>query len=146
MKKLIDSINFIINEIYNLDFKHLKKLGINPKYFQVKNRGFTVSGYNFKYNNIDFSFRPLLGTIIVKTTTHRVLEKDDVTLSDLEIYKEILSKTILKIFNTMDLKINLERLDYCVDIELADKLKKLYIELYRLHDPKFRSNENQKIV
>ena len=33
-----------------------------------------------------------------------------------------------------------------VDIELADKLKKLYIELYRLHDPKFRSNENQKII
>lgn len=46
----------------------------------------------------------------------------------------------------MDLKINLERLDYCVDIELADKLKKFYIELYRLHDPKFRSNENQEII
>ena len=146
MKKLIDSINFCIDEVYNLDFKYLRNMGITPKYFQVEKSGFMITGYHFKYNNIDFSFRPSVARVEIKTTTHKVLEKDDVTLSDLESYKEILSKTILKIFNTMDLKINLERLDYCVDIELADKLKKLYIELYRLHDPKFRSNENQKIV
>ena len=134
---MIDSINFAIRDFYNFDFRNLKRIGITPKAFQIEKKGFLVTGYYFKYNNIDFSYIPANGKVTVKTTTHKVLKKRDITLSDLKTYKEILLQTIKRVFNRTDVKLYLERIDYYVDIEMTEKMKKLYINLYRLYNPDF---------
>lgn len=135
---MIDSINFVINNVYHLDFDYLKSLGVKPKNFQVpKNDGFVISGYHFKYKDIDFTFRPAITKVEVKTTTHKLLKKDDITLSDMKLYQDRLNQIVAEVFGGQDVKLKLVRLDYYVDIELPEKEKKLYLNLYRFHNQNF---------
>lgn len=135
---MIDSINFIIKDVYNLDFDYLKAIGIKLKMFQIeKNNGFIISGYYFKYKNVDFTFYVATSKVEVKTNTHKLLNKEDITLSDMKEYQIRLNQIIAEVFNGHNVKLKIIRLDYYVDIMLMEKTMKLYLNLYRLYNPKF---------
>lgn len=149
---MIDSINFIIRNVPYIEFCYLKSIGIDVKEFRPKkytknteNMEFEVKAYSFVYESVHFQFYPQYEVIIVKTTTHKMLRKRDITLKDAEAYKMKLHQIIQKVFNYNNVSLELHRLDYCVDIKLEEKLKKIYLSLYRWNNPKFGNMKIQKI-
>lgn len=149
---MIDSINFIIRNVSYIDFWYLRQIGIDIKEFKPKkytrnteNMEFEARAYSFVYESVHFQFYTQYEVIIVKTTTHKLLDKKDVRLKDAKAYKIKLHQIMQKVFNYNNVQLELHRLDYCVDIKLEEKIKKIYLNLYRWNNPKFGNMKIQKI-
>lgn len=130
---MIDSINFVIEGIKRLDKEYLEKqLGVNIKY----NKEFEME--TFIYNDIKFIYYILNKNLEVETTTHKILLKKDVTLSDKKIFEEKVNNIINYILHTNQHYDNfkLTRADYYVDIYVGDKLQE-YMKLLHKHRNKF---------
>ena len=128
---MLDSINYIIrNE--TVDFNYLKKLGISIKKFSYK---WIKDNYKFNYKSVGFKYYIIFRCIIVQTNPHKILKKRDIANNDKYKYIQELDYIIEKIFQKK-VKMELRRIDYCVDIKLGD-LKKTYLSLYKWHKPKF---------
>ncbi len=136
---MIDSINFIIHNTTYIDFKHLKKLGINIKKYQtIDRRGNVGTGYSFIYKTVHFQYNSLWKSILVQTNTHEILEKRDITVSDRSAYIRKINRIIDEVFEGKEVKLELERLDYYVDIPFdSEEIAMKYLVLYKYRNPKF---------
>ncbi len=154
---MIDSINFILNNVTYLDMSILMKLGI--KYYKLKyqksNNGkmyvkygnvkesvdaeeFSVSGIGFSYMNIFFRYLPQFDCIIITTHTQKILGKTDILLSDRDSYINDIKHIIKILFNAEFSQLQLHRIDYCVDIEMDYKIMYEYLQLLYKHTSKYQ--------
>lgn len=135
---MIDSINFLIKDVENLDFKHLVELGIYPKEFKIKKNKFECIGYTYKYKNILFKYNKNFQTILIITNVHKILQKRDIHINDLSRYKNKIYEIVTEVLNTSNMKLELNRIDYCIDIELDAQLKSRYLFLLNQHKTNYK--------
>ena len=144
---MIDSINYRMENIEYLDFKQLYQKGIrvdditstNPK------TGFTNRCYVFKYNGATFKFNRSNETILIYASPHKILNKRDITLSDYKEYELKLNETLIKVFDTSDVNIQLDRIDYCVDVPLTEVEAKMYIRLLNFNKIRYRYMKQEQL-
>ena len=144
---MIDSINYILRDIEWVNFDYLLKQGIIPKEFKNVNKsnGFTNICYSFNFKGVEFKYNKSYKIITVLTNTHRILNKRDVTLNDLEEYKSKLQEIISTVFNNSDVKLELNRVDYCVDIPLSEEDIKVYHSLLYFNRKSYKYMKQEKL-
>lgn len=151
---MIDSIDLIVKNIKYLDIKHLKSLGIcvdtynydKDKYtrsrYKKENLTFSNDDYgkNFSYKWISCKYSMKYKYLLIFTHADEILQKDVVTLTDKEEYKQRVSKQVAEILNTKQMiQKEVHRVDYKVDIKMDSKeMLKEYIGLLNKHDRKYR--------
>lgn len=151
---MIDSIDLIVKNIKYLDIKYLKSLGIcvdtynYDKYKYTRNRYKKENptflnydyGYEFYYKFTSFKYSMKQKYLLIFTHPNEILQKDVVTLTDKEEYKQIVSKRVAEILNTKQtIPKEVSRVDYKVDIKMDSKeMLKEYIGLLNKHDRKYR--------
>ena len=145
---MIDSINFRINNIKNVDVKKLIDLDIVYHKFKYKvgrfgkpqmvygkaienEKNIISTGIEFEYQNVFFQYYDRFNYVLVIANAHKVLGKTDIKLSDRDNYIITIKKTIKKIFDIEDYRLNIDRIDYCVDLEMTkeeiiERIKLLY--------------------
>ena len=147
---MIDSINFILNDVQYLDIARLMALGIDyyplryitgingkmyVKYGNVTeetDKQFAVTGYGFSYNDMYFRYLPQFDCITITANVHKVLGKTDILLSDRDTYISNIEYIVKLLFNAEFSQLDLHRIDYCVDIEMDYKVMYEYIhQLYK---------------
>ena len=120
---MLDSINLCIS--IQLNRVHLRKLGITYKGFE--------NGIKFTYKNVKFVYYIPFKNLSIETTTHKILEKIDITLSDKKIYEEELNNIINEIVNSKGIDYVktafLTRVDYYIDITLDEEKLNTYLKL-----------------
>lgn len=136
---MIDSINYIIRDIKELDFKHIRKLGMFLKHFIKKNpnTGYENSCYEFKYKEVEFKYNSNLNLLTIITNTHKILNKKDITLSDKTEYETRINRIVSEVLNTNNFKLELNRIDYCVDLKL-NNLISVYLLLLKWNKNKYK--------
>lgn len=141
MRIMIDSINFIIREVEELDFKHICKIiqGEIKKYTQKNiNTGYENWCYSFQHKGVDFKYNSNLKVVTILANAHKVLNKRDIKESDLNEYEEKVHQTVSEALNTDNFKIELSRIDYCVDVPLTKDEMKVYLFLLKYNKDKFK--------
>lgn len=148
---MIDSINFILNNVFYLDIKRLISLGIvyYPLRYQKYPNGktyviygnvkesvdtdeFSVNGIGFSYMDMYFRYLPQFDCIVITTHTQKVLGKTDILLSDRDTYINKIDNIVELLFGAEFSQLGLHRIDYCVDIEMDYKVMYEYIhQLYK---------------
>lgn len=138
---MIDSINFIIRDVEELDFKHIRKQTNNRLNHYTKkniNTGYENWCYSFQHKGIDFKYNSNLKVVTIIANAHKVLNKRDIKESDLNEYEERVHQTVSEVLNTDNFKIELSRIDYCVDIPLTEDEIKVYLFLLKYNKDKFK--------
>ena len=99
MNYMIDSINVVVERVERLDKSYIKKeLGIRVKYKKK------YEMETFVYKDIKFMYYIWYKNLEIETTTHKILGKKDITLSDMKKFKEKMNSII--ILTNFDKKIN----------------------------------------
>lgn len=140
---MIDSINFIVRNVENIEFQRFKENHIRYKRFENNINNFGSVGYSFEYKGVEFKYYKSFKIILVIANAHKVLEKRDILLSDLSKYKERLKEIVKTALGTEAIKLELNRIDYCVDLKLDEKMK-IYLELLKFHRPKYKYMRMEK--
>lgn len=137
---MIDSINFRIENIDYLDFKQLYQKGIRVDDITSSNpiTGFTNRCYVFKYNGATFKFNRSNKTILIYASPHKILNKRDITLSNFKEYTLKLEEILIKVFDTSNVNIQLDRIDFCCDIPLTEDDAKTYISFLRFNKIRYK--------
>lgn len=148
---MIDSINFIINNVSNLDTKRLCELNII--YYKLRytkgNNGKTYvvygdtkqetdpdlisRGIGFKYYNLYFRYLASFNCIVITANTHKVLNKTNILLSDRDKYINNIKYIVETVLGIDYSKLNLHRIDYYVDIEMDYNVMYEYLKLLEKH-------------
>lgn len=134
---MIDSINFIIRNIDNLEFQRFKENNISYKRFENNKKNFNSVGYSFEYKGVEFKYYKSFKNILVIANAHKVLGKKDILLSDLNLYKHRLKEIVERALGIQNTKLELNRIDYCVDLKLDERMN-IYLELLRFHRTKYK--------
>ena len=127
MIKMIDSLYLVLKHIEELDKEYIsRRIGIDEIYNFTNEDG--KSGITFSYKTIKFDYY-FFGNLEVQTTTHKVLDKKDIKLSDIDEYKNQTMKIIKEVIGDKKYKeILLTQNDYCADLDVgADKITDYYI-------------------
>lgn len=155
---MIDSINLIIY-IKWLDFKLLEFFGIKVKRY-INNRSIIPNmkdilivsedepneiwtrnkdyGYSFSYKTVYFIFSVKNKYLLLITNAHKILEKKEITLSDITNYQNAVGRILNDILPHRKYTLYLNRIDYHIDIQLKDEEEmKLYIDILNKHNKKF---------
>lgn len=148
---MIDSINYILNDVSYLDIPRLISLGItyhNLRYEKGANgktyviygnvkqdteKEFAVNGIGFNYNNMYFRYLSQFNCILITTNVHKILGKKDILLSDRDTYISHIDYIVKLLFNVEFSQLELHRIDYCVDLELDYKVMYEYLQLLYKH-------------
>ena len=148
---MLDSINFITHNVEKLDIKRLIDLGIvyhklqyrNGKYgkayvkygnVQDEIEDYLISkGVGFEYENVHFMYLEKFKCIILIANAHKVLQKNDIRLSDRNTYINEISRIVKQVLNIDYSQLRLYRIDYCVDLELDYKEMYEYLHLLDKH-------------
>ena len=132
---MIDSLNLIIKLKY-LNFNHLKKLGIKIQY---------VYDYyiRFKYKNLEFKYDSIHKYLLIIAYPHKVLKKKNILLKDKEIYKNKVHRIIKEILANQNIKIKVNRIDYCVDVYVGEKIDE-YCQLLNKHLERYQYMKQHK--
>ena len=125
---MIDSLNLIIKIRY-INFEYLKDLGIEIRYFSDFN-------IKFKYKNIEFKYNTLRHYLLILANPHKVLNKRDILISDKEEYKNKIHKIIREVIPTQKINIEVNRNDYCVDIQVGERIWE-YCKILNKHSKEF---------
>lgn len=147
---MIDSINYILNDVPYLDIPKLVSLGItyhNLRYEKGTNgktyvvygnvkesteKEFAVSGIGFNYNNMYFRYLPQFDCIMISTNVHKILGKIGILLSDRDNYISHIEYVVKLLFNVEFSQLQLHRIDYYIDLELDYNVMYEYIhQLYK---------------
>ena len=141
MKVMIDSIDFIIKNVEELDFIHICKIIQGKvKHFIKKNKntGYENSCYSFNHKGMEFKYNSNLNVVTVVTNVHELLNKRDITESDLNEYEGKVLQAVSEVLNTNDFKLDLSRIDYCIDIPLTEDEMKVYLFLLKYNKDRFK--------
>ena len=137
---MIDSIDYIIKDVEYVDFKYLRNIGINDiSSFHLNNIiGNLTTNYRWSYKTVEFKYYPSTNTVVAYTNTHKILNKLDITLTDKTLYESLIHNIFINVFANETIKYELDRLDYYVDIKLADDMiLQKYLMLYQFQMPKY---------
>ncbi len=137
---MIDSINVVVERVERLDKSYIKKeLGIRVKYKKK------YEMETFVYKDIKFMYYIWYKNLEIETTTHKILGKKDITLSDMKKFKEKMNCIINIVLNTQgyNYSLKLTRTDYYVDVNVGDQLQE-YIKLLHKHRKKFGHLKSKK--
>ena len=137
---MFDSLNYIIRNVMQLDFNHICKLGkIRIKPFQKvnKNTGYKNSCYEFNYKTIEFKYNSNTKILVVITNAHNILNKEDITLSDRDLYEQRVNQIVSEILNTTNFQLEVSRVDYCIDLKLDDLISP-YLLLQKYNKKKYK--------
>lgn len=132
---MIDSINFIIKQINitDLNSELLRTTQIKSFNNKFEKNTYVKSGIRFCYENVYFTYYYNTRVLNIIANAHKLLEKKDVKLSDKEVYeKKLLNILNNVIVNLPNFKLELSRIDYCVDLNLEEKLN-TYLTLLNLN-------------
>ena len=142
---MIDSINFIIRDIEYVDFKYLVQLGAYAKRYNNRRKNFQSFGYRFKYKNIEFKYNKSYRNITIITNAHKVLGKQDIHISDLKEYKTRVADIVKEVLPYPNIRLELSRIDFCVDLLLNPQIISRYIFLLNMHkkDYKYMKMKNK---
>ena len=140
-ENVVDSINVVIQGIRFIDEEHLKQLGI--KDFKI----FGPRQYSFTYKGVSFSYYNDYRNLAIKTTTHKILNKKDIKLSDKAEFVKRLNSIVNQVLNTkgIDYNMKLTEIDYCSDVNVGDDRKEEYIKLLNKHLRRFKQKEKKRI-
>lgn len=147
MEIMIDSINFIIRDVEELDFKHICKIIQGRiKHYTYKNikTGYENSCYSFKHKVVDFKYNSNKELLTILANAHKVLNKMDIKESDLNDYEERVHQIVSEVLNTSKFKLELSRIEYCVDILLTEDEIKVYLFLLKYNKDKFKYMKKKK--
>lgn len=121
---MFDSIDFIIENIniYDLQLDILK-----PKVYQfTKNtqvNKYTENIIDFEYKTVKFNYYFKACSLLIHTNAHRILNKTSVDLQDKKEYINKLNNILDAVIkNLKKYKVELMRIDYCVDLKLDEKI------------------------
>lgn len=117
---MVDSINFNVDNISIKDIKIPEDVEV--KTFQnkkVKNIRLQ-NGMQFFYKNIGFYYYPHIRKLVILANPHKVLNKRDIKVSDLNEYDEKLNKILNEVIDLNKFTPYLSRFDYCVDVYLGE--------------------------
>lgn len=123
---MIDSINFIIKEIDITDLNNDIMRNAKTKTFfnQNESNSYIKNGINFCFKDVCFIYYYNSHTLIIKTNAHKILNKRDVTLNDKNIYEKILESILNEvIIGFQNFQLELNRIDYCVDLKLNENIR-----------------------
>lgn len=138
---MIDSIDFLISDIYFIDFNYLKSIGINDiKPFTKTDRlGNEYVNYRWSYKNVEFKYNTVAKKITAITNAHTILDgKMDITLSDKAEYEARIATIFNEVFAGIPAKYELDRIDYCVDVKFEnEEVLNKYLLLYESQNLKF---------
>lgn len=135
---MIDSINFLAYDIGFINFNYLRMLGVEIEPYTIFDRiGNSGRGYSFTYKGVQFKFNSIYRCVLIKTNTHDLLNKRDITLGDKETYKEKLNDILKTVFGTTNINLKIERVDYYVDVPLEENQKNMYLALFNNYMPNF---------
>ena len=143
MIKMIDSLNIVLHRIEKLDKEYISsRIGIDEIYDFTDEDG--KCGITFSYKTIKFDYY-FYGNLVVETTTHKVLDKKDISLSDKDEYKNQTMKIIKEVIGDKKYKeILLTQNDYCADLDVgADKITDYYI-LMNNGSSKYKHKERKR--
>ena len=140
---MIDSLNFVLVDIEKIDEEYLKtKLGIDDYSDFTDEDG--KNGISFSYKTIEFKYY-LYGNLVVETTTHKILDKKDITLSDIEEYKKQTMKFIKEVIGDKKFKkILLVQNDYCADLDTGKDKIEDYCILLNKHSSLYKQKKKKK--
>ena len=101
--------------------------------------------YSYK-KGINFEYYFLSSVLVIVTTTMAVLDKTTISLTDYEEYIKRLKQIVAKIIkiNVDELKINVIRVDYFVDIPLSQEELKIFTALKSKHDSRYKYMTSKK--
>lgn len=98
--------------------------------------------YVYHYENkkgIKFEYYVLSSYMVIKTTTHSVLDRFDVTVNDYNEYMQELEKIVDVVINNRCFnKLELIRVDYYTDVKVEDFELSTYIDLLKHHNSSFK--------
>lgn len=97
-----------------------------------------------KVNEVLFNYYYVSGYLLVITNAHKVLNKDNILLSDCEEYIEKIKKTIEFVIDTKNYDILLNRIDYYVDIKMEEEEKEIFMNLIHKHDLAYKYARSKK--
>lgn len=147
MRIMIDSINFIMKNVEELDFKHICKQTNDKINHYIKrnyNTNYQNSCYSLKYKDINFKYNSNLKVVTIVTNVHKVLNKTNITASDLNEYEGRVHQAVREVLNTNDFKLDLSRIDYCIDIPLKEEEMKIYLFLLKYNKNRFKYMKKHK--
>ena len=145
---MTDSINFIIRNVEELDFKNICKITQGKiKHYTKRNKtaGYENSCYSFNYKGIEFKYNSNLKLVTILANAHEVLNIRDIKESDINEYEERVHQTVSEVLNTDNFKIELSRIDYCVDVPLTEDEIKAYLFLLEYNTDKFKYMKKKKV-
>lgn len=140
---MIDSINQVVENIKYLDRNYLKNM-LNIYVNETKDeKGNPI--YYFNYRDIKFIYHVVGRNLRLETTTHKILEKRDITLSDKEIFENKINGILNNILNTKNIKYSTKqtRNDYYTDVFVGIKTR-VYMEQLKKHSSTFRRMKRKK--
>ena len=141
---MIDSLNIVLKYIDKLDVKYItERLGIE-KYSKFKDED-GKKGFAFLYKTIEFKYY-LFGNLLAMTTTHKILDKKDITLSDKDGYKNQTMKIIKEVIEDKKYEeVLLSQIDYCADINTGGKdYIKEYYKLINKYPSEYKRKRRKK--
>ena len=140
---MIDSINIVLVGIDNLDEIYLKEvLGIDDYMEFTDEEG--NKGYSFTYRTVEFKYY-LYGNLVVETTTHKILNKKDITLSDNKKYKFKLEGILREVLNSQKYKEKLlTQIDYCADIEVGEEKLEEIVKVMNKHCSSYKHKKRRR--
>lgn len=143
---MFDSINFIVRLSEKIDFKRLRKMGIKIKSFKNKNpkNGYINYCYDFNYENIKFNWNSNTRILTILTNVHKILNKQDILLSDKSIYESKIRDIVNKILGTDNFELELNRIDYLIDIKLNKLEMQTYLNLMNSNVGKYCYMKKEK--
>lgn len=103
--------------------------------------------YHLSYKKVTFYYYMGSQTLVIRTETNKILNKGYANISDLKQFKEVLDKIIFEVTGMSNLKLVLNRVDYCVDLLLDEDNDKIEdtLELLYKHVDSYRHMKREKI-
>ena len=139
---MIDSINIVFVDVM-IDKRYLEEvLGVDDYEKFIDEDG--KKGYSFSYKTVEFKYY-LYGNLVAETTTHKILDKKDITLSDKEEYKSKVKNIVEEVLNYQEYeKSLLTQIDYCADITVGEEKVEEYVKVMNKHCSKYKHKKRIK--
>ena len=125
---MIDSINFKTKiPLKDLDLSKVENI---QSIYDRKRKNYTI-GIRFEYKCIRFQYYGINEALLIRTNTHVILKKKDITLSDYTKYINKVNDILNDLFDIEKYNIRLSRLDYCVDLNLGEEKIREYLSVLK---------------
>ena len=120
---------------YYQSFRKINQYGKPDIYYgkvQENEAGIISTGIEFTYQGILFQHYAEFKCVIVVANAHKVLQKQDILLSDRDTFKEKVESIMKQVINMDFTKPKVHRIDNCVDIEMPqDEINERIRLLYK---------------